>query len=67
MRVCGCLTLPTSVVVCYRGKETTILDNLVKRMEVYATNLENLVADRTQQLVQEQKKSEVLLYQILPR
>ncbi|KAI0240857.1 Atrial natriuretic peptide receptor 1 [Lamellibrachia satsuma] len=51
----------------HRGKETTIMEKLVNRMEAYATNLENIVAERTQLLVIEQKKTDVLLYQILPR
>jgi len=43
------------------------MEKLVTRMEAYATNLENVVAERTQLLVIEQKKTDVLLYQILPR
>ena len=36
-------------------------------MEQYANNLESLIAERTQLLLQEQKKTEQLLLQILPR
>ena len=36
-------------------------------MEKYADNLEDLVTERTGQLVDEKKKTETLLYQILPR
>ncbi|CAH1786475.1 unnamed protein product [Owenia fusiformis] len=44
-----------------------IMDNLLKRMEVYANNLEHIVEDRTSQLIVEKKKSEELLHQILPK
>ncbi|XP_070537439.1 atrial natriuretic peptide receptor 1-like [Ptychodera flava] len=50
-----------------RGNSTNILDNLLARMEQYATNLEGIVAERTRQLVEEKKKSEHLLEQLLPR
>ncbi len=43
------------------------MDNLLKRMEHYANNLEAVVQERTHLLVQEQKKTEELLLQILPR
>ena len=36
-------------------------------MEQYANNLEGLVAERTNELLQEKKKSEELLYQVLPK
>lgn len=50
-----------------RGKQTNIMDNLLQRMEQYANNLEGLVAERTNLLAQEQKKTEQLLLQILPK
>ncbi|XP_072309542.1 atrial natriuretic peptide receptor 2 [Eucyclogobius newberryi] len=45
---------------------TSILNNLLSRMEQYANNLENLVEDRTQAYLEEKRKAENLLYQILP-
>ena len=36
-------------------------------MEKYANNLEELVAQRTVELVDEKKKTETLLYRMLPR
>ncbi|XP_070537438.1 atrial natriuretic peptide receptor 1-like [Ptychodera flava] len=50
-----------------RGNSANILDNLLARMEQYASNLEGIVAERTRQLVEEKKKSEHLLEQLLPR
>lgn len=36
-------------------------------MEQYANNLEALVLERTQAFLEEKRKSEELLYQVLPR
>ncbi|XP_054710522.1 atrial natriuretic peptide receptor 2-like [Uloborus diversus] len=47
--------------------EVNIMDNLLSRMEQYATNLESLVEQRTAAFMEEKKKSEELLYQVLPR
>ncbi|XP_048755520.2 atrial natriuretic peptide receptor 1-like [Ostrea edulis] len=44
-----------------------LLDTLLSRMEEYADNLEGLVEERTQNLIEEKRKSEELLYQVLPR
>ncbi|MBN3311131.1 ANPRA protein, partial [Amia calva] len=44
-----------------------ILDNLLSRMEHYAKNLEEIVNERTAQLLEEKKKAESLLTQMLPR
>ncbi|XP_017847573.1 atrial natriuretic peptide receptor 1 isoform X2 [Drosophila busckii] len=44
-----------------------IVDNLLKRMELYASNLEELVEERTQDYLEEKKKCEKLLYQLLPQ
>ncbi len=43
------------------------MDNLLNRMEHYANNLEAVVEERTGLLAQEQKRTEELLLQILPR
>ncbi|XP_014665847.1 PREDICTED: atrial natriuretic peptide receptor 1-like [Priapulus caudatus] len=48
-------------------ENTNILDNLLNRMEQYANNLESLVEERTQAFLEEKRKSEELLYQVLPR
>jgi hypothetical protein len=49
------------------GKEKSLLETLLTRMEVYANNLESIVAERTSLLAQEQEKTEQLLLQILPQ
>ncbi|XP_072039413.1 atrial natriuretic peptide receptor 1-like [Amphiura filiformis] len=51
-------------------KETSgknIVDNLLSRMEQYATNLETLVEERTAAFLEEKKRAETLLYEVLPK
>lgn len=43
------------------------MDNMLKMMEKYAGNLEELVQERTQELEEEKKKTDMLLYNMLPR
>lgn len=43
------------------------LDNLLSRMEQYANNLESLVEEKTQSLFEEKKKTDELLYQMIPK
>ena len=44
-----------------------IVDNMLLMLERYANNLEDIVEQRTGQLVEERKKSDMLLYRMLPR
>ena len=44
-----------------------IFDNMLAMMEKYADNLEALVDERTDQLIEEKKKTEALLYEMLPK
>ncbi|XP_034940599.1 atrial natriuretic peptide receptor 1-like isoform X1 [Chelonus insularis] len=48
-------------------ESSNILDNLLSRMEQYANNLESLVAERTADYLEEKRKCEELLYQLLPK
>jgi hypothetical protein len=43
------------------------MDHVFNMMEQYATNLEQEVESRTKELVEEKKKSDVLLYRMMPR
>lgn len=55
---------------CLSSRENesgNILDNLLTRMEQYAINLESLVDDRTRDYLEEKKKCEDVLYQLLPK
>ena len=46
---------------------STLTENLLVRMEQYASDLEMIVKQRTNELAEEKKKTEELLYQILPK
>ncbi|KAH9507560.1 Nitrogen permease reactivator protein [Bulinus truncatus] len=48
-------------------KMTGVLDNMLALMERYSTRLEDLVSERTIQLEEEKRKTETLLYRMLPR
>ena len=50
-----------------RGYCENLMDDLLRRMEQYANNLEMLVEEKTEQLSLEKRRSEELLYQVLPR
>ncbi|XP_070573696.1 atrial natriuretic peptide receptor 1-like [Ptychodera flava] len=50
-----------------RGKNTNIMDNILSMMEKYANNLEEIVEERTQQLLEEKRKTDRLLYSMLPK
>ncbi|KAK3759983.1 hypothetical protein RRG08_007320, partial [Elysia crispata] len=43
-----------------------IMDNMLLMLESYSSNLEQLVTDRTEELEAEKRKTDSLLYQMLP-
>lgn len=43
------------------------MDHVFNILELYANNLEHEVEERTKELIEEKKKSDVLLYRMLPR
>ena len=42
------------------------MDNMIRRLEKYAVNLEDIVHQRTKELLEEKKKTDTLLYRMLP-
>ena len=50
-----------------RGIKANIFDNMITMMETYANNLETLVDERTQMLINEKRKTEELLYEMMPK
>ena len=50
-----------------RGVLGGIMENLLTRMENYASNLEDLVSERTSAFLDEKKRAETLLYEVLPK
>ncbi|XP_050405679.2 atrial natriuretic peptide receptor 1 isoform X2 [Patella vulgata] len=49
-----------------KGKTTNIIDQMIHMLSNYADHLEDLVADRTKQLEDEQRKTDELLCRMLP-
>ncbi len=43
------------------------MDNMIQMLEKYANNLEGIVDQRTSELLEEKKKTEELLHNMLPR
>ncbi|KFO85790.1 Retinal guanylyl cyclase 2, partial [Buceros rhinoceros silvestris] len=49
-----------------KGKKTNIIDSMLRMLEQYSSNLEDLIRERTEQLEIEKQKTEKLLSQMLP-
>ncbi|PVD18902.1 hypothetical protein C0Q70_21460 [Pomacea canaliculata] len=48
------------------GKKANIVDTMFKMLEKYSNDLEDIVAERTMQLEEEKKKTDQLLFRMLP-
>ncbi|KAE9546776.1 hypothetical protein FO519_010012, partial [Halicephalobus sp. NKZ332] len=51
----------------HTGRAGNLMDHVFNILEQYATNLEQEVDVRTKELAEEKKKSDILLYRMLPR
>ncbi|XP_070179554.1 atrial natriuretic peptide receptor 2-like [Littorina saxatilis] len=60
-------SIKTRFAALTKGRRTGIVDNMLALLEKYANNLEDIVETRTRELVDERKKSDMLLYRMLPR
>ena len=49
------------------GMKSNIFDNMIAMMEKYANNLEMLVDERTHLLIEEKRKTDALLHEMLPK
>ncbi|XP_055856918.1 atrial natriuretic peptide receptor 1 [Episyrphus balteatus] len=61
------VTIRSTVRLIMKGFCENLMDDLLRRMEQYANNLESLVEEKTEQLSMEKRRTEELLYQVLPR
>ncbi|KAL4659930.1 retinal guanylyl cyclase 2-like [Arapaima gigas] len=50
-----------------KGKKTNIIDSMLRMLEQYSSNLEDLIRERTEELEVERTKTENLVAQMLPR
>ncbi|XP_030630820.1 retinal guanylyl cyclase 2-like [Chanos chanos] len=50
-----------------RGKKTNIIDSMLRMLEQYSSNLEDLIRERTEELEIERHKTEKLVAQMLPK
>uniref|UniRef100_A0A8C5RRZ9 guanylate cyclase n=1 Tax=Laticauda laticaudata TaxID=8630 RepID=A0A8C5RRZ9_LATLA len=49
-----------------KGKQTNIMDSMLRMLENYSSNLEELIQERTEELEAEKQKTDRLLSQMLP-
>jgi len=49
-----------------RCRKFDIMDSMLQKLEKYASNLENIVHQRTKELIDEKLKTDMLLYRMLP-
>lgn len=54
-------------VVCLFFRDINIMDNMIAMMEKYMDHLEEIVSERTKELQEEKKKTDELLFRMLPR
>lgn len=62
-----CLTpLFTQFKLINKGKKTNIIDSMLRMLEQYSSNLEDLIRERTEELEVEKQRTEKLLSEMLP-
>ena len=48
-------------------RASNVVDNMIQMMEKYSTNLEQLIGERMKEVEEEKKRSDMLLYKMLPK
>ena len=48
-------------------RASNVVDNMIQMMEKYSTNLEQLISERMKEVEEEKKRSDMLLYKMLPK
>ena len=68
-QVLNILVYQNCISCCFsRGKQDdNLVESLMERMQKYADKLEVLVDDRTAAFMEEKKRTEKLLYEVLPK
>uniref|UniRef100_A0A3B3UY74 Guanylate cyclase n=1 Tax=Poecilia latipinna TaxID=48699 RepID=A0A3B3UY74_9TELE len=51
----------------HKGKKTNIIDSMLRMLEQYSSNLEDLIRERTEELELERQKTDQLVAQMLPK
>ncbi|XP_046584899.1 LOW QUALITY PROTEIN: atrial natriuretic peptide receptor 1-like [Haliotis rubra] len=59
-------SIKQSLLTLNKGRKLNIVDNMILMLEKYANNLEEIIEQRTSDLVEEKKKSDTLLFRMLP-
>lgn len=47
-------------------RNLNLMDHMLKMMEKYTTDLEEVISERTRQLIDEKRKTDLLLYKLMP-
>ena len=61
------LSVPEVRLVALPCRPTSLMDNMLQMLEKYADHLEEIVAERTGQLEEEKRRTDLLLYRMLPQ
>ena len=54
------------MILLYYLRKVDIMDHVLEKLEKYANNLESIVEQRTSELLDEKKKTDMLLNRMLP-
>lgn len=58
--------IETECIPYFVKRKTNIVDSMFRMLEKYSNDLEDLVKERTVQLEEEKKKTDLLLFRMLP-